>query len=296
MFDFRLKVFYTVAMLESFTKASKELGISQPAVTKHIKEIENHFQVQLFIRGSSTITLTPSGQVLLNYAQKTLELYQGLEFDLKAISSPVQGVLHIGASRNISQYILSALLADFRYKYPDLSLESQSSSSSVIEHLLLDEKIDIGLVEKGSGNPQISYQDFLQDQIVLVCRVGNPYVEASVISISDLLKFSFLQSEPGCSIQQMVQDALKEHGVDMDQLKTEMRFSSTEGIKMYLTHSNSFAFVSKFSILKELKYNELQILEIANFTISRPLQIILNKNKENPGAKVFANFALFYDL
>src|SRR6201985_2187166 len=79
IFDFRLKVFYTVAQRLSFTKAATELFITQPAVTKHIKELEQHLGTQLFKRNGSNITLTPAGELLTRYAEKIFNTYTELE-------------------------------------------------------------------------------------------------------------------------------------------------------------------------------------------------------------------------
>ena len=87
MFDFRLKVFLAVAKRLNFTKASEELYITQPAVTKHIKEIENYFKVKLFDRNGTKIKLTPAGETLLQYAEQVFAIYQNMEFELNAFYS-----------------------------------------------------------------------------------------------------------------------------------------------------------------------------------------------------------------
>src|SRR4051812_12442849 len=96
MIDFRLKVFYTVAKRLNFTKASAELFISQPAVTKHIKELESEFKVSLFERsGNKRISLTPAGEILMQYSEQILGIYRELEFDMSLLVSQHKGVLRI---------------------------------------------------------------------------------------------------------------------------------------------------------------------------------------------------------
>ena len=112
MFDFRLKVFYTVAKRLSFTKAAADLFITQPAVTKHIQELEQHFKVQLFERQGNQIKLTQQGKVMLQYAEQLLEIYRKMEFDLNSFSDTHKGLLHLGASTTISQYVIPSALAE----------------------------------------------------------------------------------------------------------------------------------------------------------------------------------------
>lgn len=106
IFDFRLKVFYTVSQKLSFTKAAQELFISQPAVTKHIKELEEQTGLALFKRHGNNITLTPAGQVLLKHAQQIFKVYAALENDLAQLQNPESGTIRIGASTTLAQYVL----------------------------------------------------------------------------------------------------------------------------------------------------------------------------------------------
>jgi len=125
MFDFRLRVFYTVAKRLNFTKAAEELCITQPAVSKHIQEIESYYKVRLFERNGNKIHLTKAGGVLLHYCNQIFGLYGSLEFELNALTEIFKGKLRIGASTTIAQYVLPPLLADFtsvtktfRYRLP----------------------------------------------------------------------------------------------------------------------------------------------------------------------------------
>lgn len=114
MLDFRLQVFYTVAKRLNFTKASKELYISQPAVTKHIKELESAYKTSLFERsGNKKILLTPAGEVLLAYADKLLTVYRELEYDMNLLVKQHHGILRIGASTTVAQYVIPRYLPFF---------------------------------------------------------------------------------------------------------------------------------------------------------------------------------------
>src|SRR6195952_4965810 len=121
IFDFRLKVFYAVAQRLSFTKAAAELFITQPAVTKHIKELEHQLNVQLFRRNGNSIVLTAAGKILTQYAEKIFQTYTELENELAQLNNMEAGTLHIGASTTLAQTILPKLLAMFKKTYPAVS-------------------------------------------------------------------------------------------------------------------------------------------------------------------------------
>ncbi|WP_373782906.1 LysR family transcriptional regulator, partial [Bacteroides heparinolyticus] len=110
MSDFRLKVFRSVAKNLSFTKASQELFISQPAITKHVQELETTYQTRLFDRRQGNrICLTESGKILLEHCERILEDYKRLEYEMHLLHNEYTGELKLGASTTIAQYVLPPL-------------------------------------------------------------------------------------------------------------------------------------------------------------------------------------------
>ena len=110
MSDFRLKVFQSVAKNLSFTKASQELFVSQPAITKHIQELETYYQARLFERQGSKISLTVAGELLLKHSEKILDDYKRLEYEMHLLHNEYIGELKLGASTTIAQYVLPPLM------------------------------------------------------------------------------------------------------------------------------------------------------------------------------------------
>ncbi|KZE74092.1 transcriptional regulator [Myroides marinus] len=296
MFDFRLKVFYTVAKRGSFTKAAKELLISQPAVTKHIQEIESTYETKLFVRDGMKIHLTEAGELLYTYAEEIFSIYRNLEFDIHALNAKMDGSLRVGASTTISQYVLPPLLAEFKKKVSDLHLDVVSDNTNTIENLLLNKTIDVGLVEGYSKNPQIKYTDFIKDEIVLVCSSNNPLAKKGIVKPQELRELSFLLRETGSGTLDVVDTTLRESGITLSDLTNEMNFSSTESIKMYLMHSNSVAFLSVHAILKELRYNELCVVDIEGLDISRTFSLIQRQGQESALVELFIRFVRTHNL
>ena len=117
MIDTRLKVFCSVARNLSFTKASRELHISQPAISKHIHELENEYNIALFERLGTRIELTHAGELLLSHAEKIIDNYRSLNFEMNLLSEQHVGELRLGASTTIAQYVLPPFLASFAQKF-----------------------------------------------------------------------------------------------------------------------------------------------------------------------------------
>lgn len=166
MIDIRLKVFRSVATLLSFTKAARELYISQPAISKHIQELEREYGVRLFDRIGNRIQLTRAGQLLLDHACKIIDCYQQLDFDMKKLTQKSEGELRLGASTTISQYVLPEMIANFRKRYPDVRLTLLSGNSHEIEDALASGRIDLGIVEGIRRQPEYKYTPFMDDELV----------------------------------------------------------------------------------------------------------------------------------
>lgn len=120
--DYRDTVFLAVAENLSFSKAANELFISQPAVTKHIKELESKLNSTLFERKGNKIYLTKAGEICYSYLKKIMQQYEALNFELGQMNNTFKGTLRIGASSTISQYLLPKVIADFHRRYPEIEL------------------------------------------------------------------------------------------------------------------------------------------------------------------------------
>lgn len=286
MFDYRLKVFHTAATRLSFTKAAEELHISQPAVTKHIKEIENQLNTKLFDRKGTSIQLTQSGKTLYGYAEKIRNLYRDMEFEIGQINQQHKGKLIIGASTTVAQYILPEILAKFNTYYKDIKIELLTHNTEDISELLKQGKIDLGIIEGESQSSYFDYKIFKPDEIVLVAKADHPLVHKNLI-VKDLYTVNLIFREQGSGTLEFIQNRLKEKGIHIDELNTVMHLGSSESIKNYLLHSDCMAFLSISTVLNELKYNSLTIIDIKNFSIERNFHFILPKGEQSELIKFF---------
>jgi DNA-binding transcriptional LysR family regulator len=291
MSDFRLEVFYTVAKRLSFTKAAAELFITQPAVTKHIHELEDQYKAKLFERKGNHIALTNAGELLLHHAEKVFELYRNIEFDINALNKRKEGLLRLGASTTIAQYIVAPLLARFRNKFPDVQLSLVTGNTEQVEKYLLSKEIEMGIIEGYSKNPEISYHEFLKDEIVLVCSSKHPLANRNSLKADELKDIRFVMREQGSGTLEVIDHALKNAGINHSELKVEIRLGNTESIKSYLLNAPCMAFLSVHAIVDEVKRGELKIIDIANLSIERSFYLINLQGKITGLADLFFHFA-----
>jgi DNA-binding transcriptional LysR family regulator len=294
IFDFRLHVFYTVSQKLSFTKAAEALFISQPAVTKHIKELEEQLGTPLFKRNGSNITLTTAGEILVRHTRQIFKTYEAMENELAELSDAVSGNIRIGASTTLAQYVLPKILALFKASYPDIQFTFASGNSEVIEQMVMAEEIDIAIVEGNSHHPQITYEPFVKDEIVLVARTGSTLAQKAEIKPTQLAAVPLILREQGSGTLDVIFKALKKNGISPKDLNVELRLGGTESIKQYLLHTECAAFLSIHAITRELKQNELSIIDIRGIDIYRTFQFIQLRGQETKLTARFKRFCLMH--
>jgi DNA-binding transcriptional LysR family regulator len=291
MADFRLKVFYTVAKRLSFTKSADELFISQPAITKHIHELEDEYKAKLFERNGNRISLTKAGNLLFAFAENVFERYDNVAFEINALDKRKEGMLRLGASTTVSQYIVAPLLAKFRNKFKDVQLSLITGNTTYIEKALLDKDIEIGIIEGHSKNTEISYHPYLKDELVLVCSSQHPLINRNELSLDELKDIRFVQREHGSGTLDVIDHALKEAGLNAAELQVEIRLGSTESIKSYLMNAPCMAFISIHAITDQLKSGELKVIDVDGLSIERTFYIITLQGKITGLADLFFHFA-----
>lgn len=288
--DFRLKVFLEVAEHLSFTRAAKELYISQPAISKHIQELEAAYQVQLFNRQNGRITLTHQGEIFKGHAQEIIQKYEELSNTMQMLSGSFSGEIKIGASTTIAQYLISPLLADFITKFPDVHVTLITGNSEEIENALLEERIDIGLVEGSKRRQDLKYEHFAKDELVLV--TNSKTICEENVTCEQVKQLPLVLRELGSGTLEVIENALSGVGVKLQDLDILLHIGSTEAIKKFLeSKQGSFAIVSIIAVLKELRLGELKIIDIDDLVMEREFAFVVRIGDKRDRVERFMNFS-----
>lgn len=295
MSDFRLKVFQSVAKNLSFTKASQDLFISQPAITKHIQELESTYQTRLFDRQGSKICLTESGKLLLEHCERILDDYKRLEYEMHLLHNEYKGGLRLGASTTIAQYVLPPLLASFIKKFPHISLSLTNGNTRDIEAALQEHSIDLGLVEGVFLLPNLKYTTFLEDELVAVTRTGSKLPVDDEITPEDLLNLPLVLRERGSGTLDVFERALLQHNIKLSSLQVLIYLGSTESIKLFLEHTDCIGIVSIRSITRELYSGQLRVVEIKGMPMLRDFSFAQPQGQDSGLAQVFMQFAMHHN-
>ena len=278
MADRRLHVFYSVARLLSFTKAAEALHMTQPAVTFQVRQLEEHFNTRLFDRTHNKISLTAAGERVYAYAEKIFELYDELENSVRELTGEISGVLILGASTTIAEYMLPALLGDFKEKYPDVTIRLKVSNTDGIVSMVENNIIDLGIVEAPVTNKNLAVENCRTDRLVAIAPPGHPLARQDTIPVKTILDYPFICREEGSGTREVITDYLREAGVDPAQLDTVMELGSLEALKGAVEAGIGVSIVSRATLIKEIKLGSVKVLEL-DPPLERPFSFVHQKHK-----------------
>jgi len=278
MADRRLHVFYTVARLLSFTKAAETLHMTQPAVTFQVRQLEEHFNTRLFDRTHNRISLTEAGQKVYEYAERIFQLYNEMENSVRELTGDISGVLILGASTTIAEYMLPALLGDFKAKYPDVNLRLKVSNTDGIVSMVEHNVIDLGVVEAPVTNKNLAVDVCRTDRLVAIVPPGHPLAQHAKVPLSTIVEYPYICREEGSGTREVVLDYLREAGIDPAQLNIIMELGSLEALKGAVESGIGVSIVSRATLAKEIKLGTLKVLEL-DPPMERPFSFVHQKHK-----------------
>lgn len=278
MADRRLQVFHTVARLLSFTKAAETLHMTQPAVTFQVRQLEEHFNTRLFDRTHNRISLTDAGKQVYRVADKIFELYAEMEDAVRQVTGEISGALIIGASTTIAEYMLPALLGEFKTKYPDVNVHLKVANTDGIVGMVENNDIDLGVVEAPVTNKNLVVENCRTDQLVVIVPKGHELADESFLTAEKLLQYPFISREEGSGTRDVIEDYFQQAGVSPNDMQITIELGSPESIKGAVEANMGISIVSSVTINKEIQLGSLVAIPL-NPALERPFSFVHQKQK-----------------
>ncbi|MEN8169579.1 MAG: LysR family transcriptional regulator [Pseudomonadota bacterium] len=278
MADRRLQVFHTVARQLSFTKAAESLHMTQPAVTFQVRQLEEYFNTRLFDRTHNRISLTDAGQRVYEYADRIFSLYAEMENAVRDLTGEVSGVLMLGASTTIAEYMLPALLGDFKAKYPEVSIRLQVANTDGIVSMVENNIIDLGVVEAPVSNKNLVVDNCRMDQMVLAVPPSHELADKDSVAITELNNHPYICREEGSGTREVMLEAMNAAGGNPANLDIVMELGSPEAVKGAVEAGMGVSILSLATIDKELKLGTLVAVNLDE-PIERPFSFVHQKQK-----------------
>ncbi|ARS35362.1 LysR family transcriptional regulator [Pontibacter actiniarum] len=293
MLSQRHEIFFEVARLLSFTKASQALFISQSAISKHVKALEEYYKVGLFNRHGNHVSLTPAGTLLYRKLLLARQLQHELYEELKSVSTDFspQVRMVIGSSTTISLYILPPVLSAYLAQNPNVQITLKNRNSENILKALVDHEIDLGIIEGINKVSNVTYTPFMKDEVIPVCSAGNP-LRHQQLHQQDLYNIPLALREYGSGTLAVLEEALLQKGIRLNDIPVKIRLGGTEALKNFVRADNTcLSFLPRPAVLKELVSGELVELQVKDLQVGRTFYFIQRKGSEND--LLFKNFMRF---
>jgi DNA-binding transcriptional LysR family regulator len=270
-----LLAFYEVARAGSVSAGAERLHVSQPAVTREIRELEDRVGLILFDRLPRGVALTEAGRTLYEYADRIFVLADGAENELKELAGLGAGHMTIGASGTLGVYFVPDMIARFNASHPRVGIDLTVTNTERVEAGLRDLTFTLGFIEGPFDDTVLHARRIGSDEIAVVAAAGHPRAGAR-LRASDLVDQMMIMREPGSGTRAIIEEAYGRIGLNIQPL---MSVSDTEAIKRMLLAQHALAYVSVLSVKNELQRGELTIIEVEDLRIERPLNMVWTKGR-----------------
>lgn len=263
----RLRAFAAVARRGSFSGAAEELVISQPAVSKHVADLEAELGTKLFVRLPRGVRLTESGQFVADHVLRAEAILSQARRGVASIGRTLGGTLTVGASGN-GMYLLPSALDAFHRAHPGVEVHVAVSTSAEIAEAVRAHRVEVGIVGGFAAAPELEAEQLVDDEIVIV---ASPSVARLIKRAKDLDTLTWIAREEGSSTRAVVEAAWSDLGISPSH---RLSFPSWEGVKLTVAKGAGVAALSRYAIEVELTARTLAIVKVRGWNVRRHLSLV----------------------
>ena len=253
--------------------------MTQPAVTFQVRQLEEYFNTRLFDRTHNKVNLTQAGERVAEYAERIFDLYAEMENSVRDLTGEISGTLTIGASTTIAEYMLPALMGEFKNRYPEINLRLKVSNSEGIVSMVEQNAIDLGIVEVPVSNKSLMVEVCHDDQLVVVTPPDHELAgSGAAVTVDEIVNYPFVSREEGSGTREVIAQYLLDAQVDLDDMNFCFELGSPEAIKGAVEAGMGITIMSRSIIGKELKLGTLAAVQLEP-PLSRPFSFVRQRQK-----------------
>ena len=287
----RLHIFCKVVELKSFSKAASSVYLSQPTVSSHIKDLEDHFECKLIDRLGREVAPTKAGQLLYGYAAKMITLKENAERALAEFQGKVRGHLTIGGSTIPGGYILPPLLGQFKQAYPEVTVTLIERDTAGIIQDTLEGRVELGIVGAKAREVQLVQEKLMDDEMCLIVPKGHKWAAAGHVRLEELIKEPFIMREPGSGTRKSIEQVLDRSGHWFGRLNVVAEMGSTEAVRQAIKARMGVSILSERAVDDELAAGSLKKIGIRGMSFQRAFYLIIHKHRtQSPLCHAFVKF------
>ena len=284
----QLKIFCKVVELKSFSRAGKIVHLSQPTVSGHIKDLEDHFGCRLIDRLSKEAVATKAGELLYGYARKILAYRDKAEAAMAEFNGKIKGRLLIGGSTIPGAYLLPRIIGAFTGQYPEVKISLIVEDTEKIIDAVLAGNLEMGVVGAESGQKKIFQEKLIEDELRLIVPQNHPWARRKAIPLNLLLSEPFIVRENGSGTLASIQLNLASAGFTIEDLKIVAELGSTEAVRQGIKNKVGISILSTLAVSEDLKSGSLKAIAIKGLRLKRSFYLTRHKYRSlSPLCRLF---------
>ena len=260
----QLRIFQAVTETRSFTRAAEVVHLTQPGISKHIKQMEEYYGVPLFDRLGKKVALTQAGEVLFEATREIMASITAAEQRIEDLKGLHGGRLVLGASFAIGIYFLPGILAAFRKQYPAVDVTLDISLGEKIVAKILANKLDLGLVSHEVHDPRLYCTEFITDELIAIAPTKHRWANKKRIRPLELLEETFIVAARGAGTRAVVEERLRDKGIV---LRNVLDFGNLEGVKRAVEAGLGVSIQSRMVVRREIAAGSLVAIPMAGMDV-----------------------------
>jgi DNA-binding transcriptional LysR family regulator len=271
-----LQVFLAVAEHLNFTRAGRDVHLSQPSVSVRISRLKDELGVKLFEQFGKKVVLTEAGRILEPYARRVVSAMDDAKHAIEEFQGLERGTLKIGASTTPGMYLLPKIISRFKNRHPKLEVQMTIRNTREVEESILKNEFDLGFVGGHLITGQVEVIPWCTDEILLVVPPNHRLAKRKQLKVEDVAGERFVFRESGSATRSIVEGKLRELNV---QALDSVELGNPEAIKQGVKSGLGIAFISRLAVETELKSNSLISVGRKAFASKREMKIVFRKER-----------------
>ncbi len=274
----QLRVFEAVTRAGNFSRAAHQLGVTPPAVSLQIRQLEQAHGVRLFDRVRRRVRLTLAGQRLEQYARRIFALAADAERALEETRGFAGGQLRLVASATAAAYYLPPLLTRFRRRYPGVRVHLDVGNSQRVRERIAGMEGDLGLLGVETAHPDLVFELLAEDPLVVIVPPGHPWARRRRIPLAELRHQEVILREPGSASRQLIERRLQALGAGV---APSMEIASNEVIKRAVEMGNGVSLMSAAIVRREVEAGRLRALGVRDERLVRNIYLVYHRERRD---------------
>jgi DNA-binding transcriptional LysR family regulator len=265
----QFEVFCRVYKERSFSRAARELGLTQPTVSAHIKELEESLGTPVFNRLGREIQPTEAGRFLYEHAKSILSLKRNVMQKMAGFLNRVEGTLTVGASSVPGEYLLPGLVTGFHSRHPGVRARLRITDTAETVDCLRHGQIELGVVGATVSEEDVVFEPFVDDSLVLAVPATPQWKGRAQVTLRELRELPLLVRESGSGTRTVLEQALAKRNMKLSDMNVAAELGSLGAIREAVKHGHGVSFLSDLAIAAECKAGTLQVARVRELGVIR---------------------------